>query len=113
MQVLLLSTIAKCGVFTHVRELALYMKKFGVKPIIGMIHNPNTTNKFKLKKIDLKNLEKSLNEIDYFFYESDKDLLNKIHKLQIDIVHAHSPLVLDSSVNISQKLKIPFIITLH
>ena len=39
MQVLLLSIMAKSGVFTHVRDLSVSLRKAGVKPILGLINS--------------------------------------------------------------------------
>ncbi|HHY78224.1 MAG TPA: glycosyltransferase family 4 protein [Clostridiales bacterium] len=113
MKVLLLSIIAKCGVFTHVRELSLYLQKLGTKVVIGFIHNEKTMEKFKLSDADLDAMTKSLKGVDYFFYESDDDLLNKINDMKISLVHAHSPLVLSAAIKASDKLDIPFVLTLH
>jgi len=113
MQVLLLSIVAKCGVYTHVRELALYMKKLGLEPVLGLIHNQKTTRMFKLKEEDQKQMQKSLNGTNYFFYESNDDLFERIRNRQIEVVHAHSPLVFSTGIEVSKKLNIPFVITLH
>lgn len=113
MKVLLLSIIAKCGVFTHVRELSLYLQKLGIKPVIGFIHNERTISKFKLTDTDLQAMIKSLNGIKHFFYESNEDLLDKISDMKISLVHAHSPLTFAAAMKVSDNLNIPFVITLH
>lgn len=113
MRVLLLSIIAKCGVYTHVRELAMYMQKLGVEPVIGLIHNHGTMRKFKTTETDLEAMIGSLREIEYFFYESDEDLLKQVVSMEINIVHAHSPLVITAAMKVSDKLNIPFVMTLH
>lgn len=113
MRILILSIISKCGVFTHVRELALYMNKLGIEPVIGLIHNAKTARMFKLTEADLDAMIHSLSKLDYFLYDSDENLLEQISSQQIDLVHAHSPLVFAASLKTSQKLHIPFVITLH
>ncbi|AOY77502.1 glycosyltransferase family 4 protein [Clostridium formicaceticum] len=113
MEILFLSIIAKCGVFTHVRELALCMQKHGVQVTVGFIHNSKTIRMFKSTKEDLQNMEESLNGINHFFYESDEHLLQQISCKHIDLIHAHSPLVFPTTVQVSKKLNIPFIVTLH
>lgn len=113
MKVLLLSIIAKCGVYTHVRELAIYLQRLGVEVVIGFIHNEKTINKFKLTDTDLQAMMKSLKGIEHFFYESDDDLLDKISDMNISLVHAHSPLVFSAAMKVSDNLDIPFVITLH
>jgi hypothetical protein len=112
-RVLLLSIIAKCGVFTHVRELALYMRELGIEPVIGLIHNAKTTSMFKLTETDINAMIQSFNDLSYILYDSDENLLEQISSLQIDLVHAHSPLVFETSLKVSKKLDIPFVITLH
>ena len=113
LKILFLSIIAKCGVFTHVRELALYMQKRGIQPVIGLIHNPNTIRMFKVTRKDMDAMKESLNGITYFLYESDEDLLQKIKSMQIDLIHAHSPIVLSAAMKASNKLDIPYVMTLH
>lgn len=113
MRVLLLSIIAKCGVFTHVRELALYLKKLGIEPVVGFIHNTRATSMFKLTETDIGAMIQSLNGLSYLLYDSEENLLEQISSLQIDLLHAHSPLVFAASLKVSQKLNIPFVITLH
>lgn len=113
MRILLLSIIAKCGVFTHVRELVLYMKKLGVEPVLGLIHNDKARSKFRLTEADINAMITSLNGLSYFLYDSEENLSEQISGLQIDLVHAHSPLVFAAALNVSQKLDIPLVITLH
>ncbi|MCC5912512.1 MAG: glycosyltransferase family 4 protein [Clostridiaceae bacterium] len=113
MKILFLSIIAKCGVFTHVRELALYMQKRGIQPVIGFTHNSSTVRMFKVTKKDMDAMKESLNGISYFLYESDEDLLQKTENMQIDLLHAHSPIVLSAAMKVSNKLDIPYVITLH
>ncbi len=113
MQILFISILAKCGVFTHVRELALYMKKRGLQPVIGLIHNPNTARLFKLTKRDMEGMVESLQGLDYFCYESDEELVNIVENLKIDLIHAHSPIVLSAAISASRRLNIPYVMTLH
>lgn len=105
--------MAKCGVFTHVRELALYMQKRGVTPIIGFIHNPKTISLFKITKKDMDGLIESIKGLEYFYYDSDESLLKKIQSNKFDLVHAHSPIVLSSAMAIYKKYNTPYIVTLH
>lgn len=113
MQVLFLSIIAKCGVFTHVKELAQYMQRLGVKPIIGIFHNLNTIRLFKLTKRDMEAMVQSLQGIEYFLYGTDEELLEKISGRDIKLVHAHSPIVLSAAKMASQRFGIPYVLTLH
>jgi len=113
LKILFLSIIAKCGVFTHVRELALYMQKLGIQPVIGFIHNSDTVRMFKVTKKDMDAMNESLRGIPYFLYESDEDLLQRTNNMQIDLLHAHSPIVLSAAMKVSNKLNIPYVITLH
>lgn len=113
LKILFLSIIAKCGVFTHVRELAIYMQKRGIQPVIGFIHNPGTIRMFKVTKKDMGAMEESLKGIPYFLYESDEDLLRKTQNMKIDLLHAHSPIVLSATMKLSKKLDIPYVMTLH
>ncbi len=113
MQVLFISILAKCGVFTHVRELALYMKKRGLQPVIGLIHNANTARLFKLTKRDMEGMLESLQGLDYFCYESDEELVQIAENMKIDLIHAHSPIVLSAAISASRKLEIPYVMTLH
>lgn len=113
LRILFLSIIAKCGVFTHVQELALYMQKRGIQPVIGLIHNTNTIRMFRLTRKDMETMEESLNGINHFFYESGEDLLQKIKNMEVDLIHAHSPIVLSAAIKASKKLDIPYVMTLH
>jgi len=113
MHVLILSIIAKCGVFTHVRELAIHLKKKGLNPIIGFIYNSTTMSLFKVSREDRTALEQTLNDVPYFYYDSCSRLFEKISELKIDIVHAHSPIVLRHAAYIKAKLHIPLTVTLH
>lgn len=113
LQVLLLSIIAKCGVFTHVKELAQSLQRLGLKPVIGFIQNSSTAKIFKLAKPDMEAMKALLHGIDYFIYETDEELLQKISQSDIKLIHAHSPLVLSSAMTVSQRLCIPYVVTLH
>jgi len=113
LQILFLSIIAKCGVFTHVKELAFSLQRLGIRPVIGIIHNLNTSRLFKLTKKDMEAMIDSLQGIDYFLFESDEDLINKIEGMDFQLVHAHSPIVLTSAIKAAQKLNAPYVMTLH
>lgn len=113
MRILMLSIIAKCGVYTHVRELAEALKKQGIDPVLGLINNENTMRNFKLKPEDQAVMEASLRETPYFLYKSDEDLLMKTQDSQFALIHAHSPIVLSGAAKLAKKQNIPFVITLH
>ena len=113
MQILFLSIIAKCGVFTHVRELAYSMQRLGFRPVVGIIHNLNTSRLFKLTKKDMEEMIDSLKGIDYFLFESDEDLMGKIEGMNFQLVHAHSPIVLSSAIKAAESLNAPYVLTLH
>ncbi|HHY81882.1 MAG TPA: glycosyltransferase family 4 protein [Clostridiales bacterium] len=113
MQVLLLSIMAKCGVFTHVRDLAVHLKKKGFSPIIGFLYNSATMSLFKVSREDRTALEQTLVEVPYFYYDTLSSLVEKAKELETDIVHAHSPIVLKHAAYIKYLLHIPFVITLH
>ena len=98
LQVLLLSIVAKCGVFTHVRDLAAHLQKKGLYPLIGFIHDANARYLFQVSKTDLAAMEGSLGDIPYFYFDSHADLLDKLRGLEIQVVHAHSPLVLQHAI---------------
>jgi glycosyltransferase involved in cell wall biosynthesis len=113
LQVLFLSIMAKCGVFTHVRDLAVHLQNIGVKPLIGFIHDANARILFQTSKSDLDVMEHSLGGIPCFYFESRADLIAKLSDREIQMVHAHSPLVFQHAAFIKSKLGIPLIITLH
>ena len=112
-QILMLSIIAKCGVFTHVRELARALKRQGIDPVLGLIHSENTIGMFKLKPEDWAVMEASMSGIRYFLYSSEEDLLIKTQGTQFALIHAHSPIVLSGAVKVSMEQNIPFVMTLH
>lgn len=91
----------------------MYMKKLGIDPVVGLIHNAHTTSIFKLTEADLNAMMQSLESLNYFLYDSDEDLLKHIDSLQIDLVHTHSPFVFEASLKVVRKLNIPLVITLH
>lgn len=113
MQILLLSIMAKCGVFTHVRDLAHYLKKCGMDPLIGLINSAKTRQTFRLSRIDLEAMSKSFEGIPYFLYHSHDELFHCINNKRIELVHAHSPLVYPAAVNTAHHFGIPLVITLH
>ena len=91
MQVLFLSIMAKCGVFTHVRDLVVHLPEYWCKALIGFIHDANARILFQTSKSDLDVMEHSLGYSCYF--ESRADLIAKLSDREIQMVHAHSPLV--------------------
>lgn len=113
MQVLLLSIMARCGVFTHVRDLALSLQKNGIRPVLGLINSQGARESFKISEADFAEMEKLLEGIPYFCYESDLDILREIKNQQVSLVHAHSPLVMSTALNLSRQLNIPYVVTLH
>ncbi len=113
MQILLLSIMAKCGVFTHVRDLAVHLHKLGMNPVIGFINDPYARYLFQVSKWDQSVMEDSLNGIPCFYFTSENEMLDKTKSIKFDLVHAHSPLVLKHGVGIKMQMGIPFIITLH
>ncbi|HAA37848.1 MAG TPA: hypothetical protein DCE00_03140 [Firmicutes bacterium] len=115
MQVLLLSIMAKSGVFTHVRDLSVSLRKAGVKPILGLINSEKAKKAFKIQEKDFVQMEKMLQgmNIPYFLYENENDLKQQIIGKQLEIVHAHSPMVMSTAGRIANELNIPYVITLH
>ncbi|MCR3921337.1 MAG: glycosyltransferase family 4 protein [Firmicutes bacterium] len=113
MRVLLLSIIAKCGVFTHVRELAVQMQKHGMNPVLGFFHNAETARTFTTTEQDLQVMEESLAGVCIFFYTSEEELLQTIENMNITLVHAHSRLVFSSAIKVTKHLNVPFVVTLH
>lgn len=113
MQILLLSIMARCGVYTHVRDLAISLQKLGISPILGLINSAKARKTFRISNADFVEMAKLLQGIPYFCYENDSELLREIKSKQIKLVHAHSPLVMSTAHNLSALLNIPYVITLH
>ena len=113
MRILLLSIVAKCGVFTHVRDLAFHLQKRGLEPVIGMVHNPATKNLFKVSEMDIQAMEASLEGIPRFYYSSGKSLLDQIRDKEFTLIHSHSPLTLPTAMALAGYMDIPFVVTLH
>lgn len=113
MKVLLLSIVAKCGVFTHVRDLANGLQDHGVVPVLGLINNQKTKRMFSVSAKDLTLLEKSLIGIDHFYYDTEENLMEAIKDHKFDIIHAHSPILFSAAMKISNTRDIPLVITLH
>ena len=112
MRILLLSIMAKCGVYTHVKDLAVRLQKVGLKPIIGFVSTEITMTKFGISKQDMEAMEQSLN-VPFFYYNSYASLLEKAKENGINIVHAHSPIVLRHAAYIKVHMDVPFVTTLH
>jgi len=104
--------MAKCGVFTHVRELASALSEKGLKPYIGFVCTPMAMKMFGISKQDKTAMEQSL-KVPYFYYNSYTSLLKKAKQNGVDIVHAHSPVVLKHAAYIKARMNVPFIATLH
>jgi glycosyltransferase involved in cell wall biosynthesis len=112
LRILLLSIMAKCGVFTHVRDLAASLLKKGFEPYIGFIATPAAMDMFGVSKQDRSEMEQSLSA-PCFYYNSYTSLLENIEGNGADLVHAHSPIVLKHATYIKLKMDIPFVATLH
>lgn len=112
LQILLLSIMAKCGVYTHVKDLAAGLQKKGLRPLIGFVSTPSTMSMLGVSKEDMAVMEQSLN-MPYFYYNSYTSLHEKVEDYEIDIVHAHSPIVLKHAANIKFRKNVPFVTTLH
>ncbi|NLM52612.1 MAG: glycosyltransferase family 4 protein [Firmicutes bacterium] len=113
MQILMLSIFAKCGVFTHVRDLAVYLQKLGLNPVIGFIDNKKCRKKFALSSEDRTAMIKTLDNVPFFFFATAGELKKQLKRQKPNLIHAHSPFVLNFGQELAEQLKVPYVITLH
>ena len=113
MHILLLSIFAKCGVFTHVRDLAVSLESLGLNPVIGFIDNKKCREKFPLSPEDKTAMTDKLGKVPFFFFTTVQELKEQVRGRKFNLIHAHSPFVLHCGRELAEQLKVPYVITLH
>ncbi len=103
LRVLFTSPLIRSGMFTHVCDLAEQLRQLGLHPYLALINH--TKNNMSLLR--------RLPAIPVHFYSTSGELSDLVRKLRINLIHSHSPLTLDSSHRIAEKLCVPLVITLH
>lgn len=107
MRIVLTSILCRSGLMTHVIDLAQFLRTKGVEVGLALM----VKNSERLS--DYKTWLGRLGDVPIFSYATTEDLALICRRFQPQLMHAHSPSCFHSSVNVSMRYRLPFIVTLH
>jgi hypothetical protein len=103
LHVLLTAPLVRSGAFTHVSDLAHHLSVMGMNPCLAFC-NLTKENSFLLRQVA---------GIRLFFFDSASELMTISRKQKVRLIHCHSSLTLNSSLEAAVKQSLPLVITLH
>ncbi len=106
MRVMLTSIFCKSGLFTHVLDLASKLQSSNGNVLLAILKRTNSPRMSR-------SISKRLSSITVIEYKNSNDLLIIANKYSADLIHAHSPLVFDHSLDVSLATSVPLVLTVH
>lgn len=107
MHILLTTIICRSGLLTHVWDLANGLSKQGIKVTVAIKYSQELPKKL------FPPLLRKIQGTPYFFYSTTPKLLRLCAAHKVELIHAHSPATMTSSLNVARTLSIPLVVTLH
>ncbi|NLM25146.1 MAG: glycosyltransferase family 4 protein [Firmicutes bacterium] len=107
MRVLLTSILCHSGLMTHVRDLVRYLEGQGVEVAVAY----KKVN--FLSEAEEQQLLANLGEHNYCIFETADELAAFIKQNKTQLIHAHSHATFTMVAEVSKRLDVPFIVTLH
>lgn len=114
LRVLITTIMVRSGVLTHVCDLANHLSSFGVQVNVAVIKSEKVLRSVRLTEQEMSFMSAKFSpEVPVFFYEDTSDLLELCRSLDVQLLHAQSPLTFATSLAASRHHEIPLVVTLH